>query len=48
MDRKVKNKRIVSMNFYNLFDIYRINKKKNLTNNNSLTKDDKPENNKYS
>jgi hypothetical protein len=48
MDRKVKNKRIVSMNYYNLFDIYRINKKKNLTNNNSLTKDDKPKNNKYS
>ena len=48
MDRKVKNKRIVSMNYYNLFDIYRINKKKNLTNNNSFTKDDKPKNNKYS
>ena len=48
MDRKVKNKRIVTMNYYNLFDIYRINKKKNLTNNNSLTKDDKPKNNKYS
>ena len=48
MDRKVKNKRIVTMNYYNLFDIYRINKKKNLTNNNSFTKDDKPKNNKYS
>ena len=36
------------MNYYNLFDIYRLNKRKNLTNNNSFTKYDKPKNNKYS